>query len=137
MPSRARSGLAVVILAAGKGKRMKSDLPKVVFDLAGWPLIRHVVAAVEGLKPERTIAVTGHGREKVDAALAGIAVQTVLQREQKGTGHAVKCAQRTLRGFVGDVLDPPGDAVPVDRVVGQGPEDQKFDRARENGPFLL
>jgi len=109
MSNHTRSGLAVVILAAGKGKRMKSELPKVVFDLAGWPLIRHVVAAAKPLRAERTIAVTGHGRKLVDAALDGLDVDTVLQREQKGTGHAVKCAGKALAGMSGDVLVLLGD----------------------------
>ena len=109
MSRHPRSALAVVILAAGKGKRMKSDLPKVVFDLAGWPLIRHVLAAAAPLSAKKTIAVIGHGRRLVETALAGLDAETVLQREQKGTGHAVKCAERALKGFAGDVLVLLGD----------------------------
>jgi len=88
---------------------MKSDLPKVIFDLAGWPLIRHVLAAAAPLSAKKTIAVTGHGRSLVETALEGLDVETVLQREQKGTGHAVKCAERALKGFAGDVLVLLGD----------------------------
>jgi bifunctional UDP-N-acetylglucosamine pyrophosphorylase/glucosamine-1-phosphate N-acetyltransferase len=110
MSNHTRSDLAVVILAAGKGKRMRSDLPKVVFDLAGWPLIRHVVEAASKLSPDRTVAVTGHGRDAVEAALEGTGVETVVQREQKGTGHAVKSAEKALRGFTGDILVLVGDA---------------------------
>ena len=108
MSKNRRIGPAVVILAAGQGKRMKSDLPKVVFDLAGWPLIRHVLEAAKPLKAARTLAVTGHGRKLVEAAIPD--VQTVVQREQKGTGHAVKCAEKALKGFDGDVVVLLGDA---------------------------
>ncbi|MEN8148845.1 MAG: NTP transferase domain-containing protein [Planctomycetota bacterium] len=119
MSKNRRTGPAVVILAAGQGKRMKSDLPKVVFDLAGWPLIRHVIEAVKPLKAARTIAVTGHGRKLVEKAIEGAGVkgagvETVLQREQKGTGHAVKCAEKALKGFDGDVMVLLGD-VPLMR----------------------
>lgn len=108
--------LAVVILAAGKGKRMKSDLPKVLFDLSGWPLIRHVIDAVGRLKPARTIAVTGHGRKLVDQAIEGTGVETVVQREQKGTGHAVRCAEKALKGFTGTIMVVLGD-VPLVRTA--------------------
>jgi bifunctional UDP-N-acetylglucosamine pyrophosphorylase/glucosamine-1-phosphate N-acetyltransferase len=111
-----RHDLAVVILAAGKGKRMKSDLPKVLFDLSGWPLIRHVIDAAKRLKPTRMIAVTGHGRQLVDEALAGTDVETVVQREQKGTGHAIRCAEKALKGFDGTVLVLLGD-VPLVRTA--------------------
>jgi len=104
-----RSDLAVVVLAAGKGKRMKSDLPKVVFDLNGWPLVRHVTAAAKALRPARIVVVTGHGRERVEEALAGEPVETVVQRRQLGTGHAVRCAEKALKDFTGRVLVLYGD----------------------------
>jgi bifunctional UDP-N-acetylglucosamine pyrophosphorylase / glucosamine-1-phosphate N-acetyltransferase len=81
--------LSIVILAAGQGKRMKSDLPKVVQPLAGRPLLRHVIDAAETLQPATIEVVFGHGGEQVRKALTGAAVGWVLQAEQLGTGHAV------------------------------------------------
>ena len=95
-------------------KRMKSETPKVLFDLAGWPLIRHVIDAAKPLKAARTIAVTGHGRDRVEKAIEGLSVETVVQREQRGTGHAVKCAEKVLKGFTGEIVVLLGD-VPLIR----------------------
>ena len=81
--------LSVVILAAGQGKRMKSELPKVLQPLAGRPLLAHVVATARSLRPAAIHVVHGHGAEAVRAAIAGDDVVWVLQAEQKGTGHAV------------------------------------------------
>ena len=81
--------LSVVILAAGQGKRMASDLPKVLQPLAGRPLLAHVVATARALKPEAIHVVYGHGGERVRAAIAGADIHWVLQAEQKGTGHAL------------------------------------------------
>ncbi len=81
--------LAVVILAAGQGKRMKSDLPKVLQPLAGKPLLRHVVETARGLNADAIHVVYGHGGEQVRAAFANDALHWALQAEQKGTGHAV------------------------------------------------
>ena len=101
--------LAVVILAAGKGTRMKSDFHKVLHPIAGRPMLLHLIAAVEALAPERTVVVTGAGREQVEAAVAPHGVVTALQAEQLGTGHAVQQAQGALAGFEGDVLILYGD----------------------------
>ena len=82
--------LSIVILAAGQGKRMRSDLPKVVQPLAGRPLLRHVIDTARLLDPAAIHVVYGHGGEQVRAAMAGIAVDSwVLQAEQLGTGHAL------------------------------------------------
>ena len=81
--------LSVVILAAGQGKRMKSELPKVLQPLAGRPLLAHVVATARSLRPAAIHVVHGHGADTVRAAIAGDDVVWVLQAEQKGTGHAV------------------------------------------------
>jgi bifunctional UDP-N-acetylglucosamine pyrophosphorylase/glucosamine-1-phosphate N-acetyltransferase len=81
--------LAVVILAAGQGKRMKSDLPKVLQPLAGIPLLGHVVSRARTLNPSSVHVVYGHGGEAVRAALAKENLQWALQAEQLGTGHAV------------------------------------------------
>jgi bifunctional UDP-N-acetylglucosamine pyrophosphorylase/glucosamine-1-phosphate N-acetyltransferase len=81
--------LAVVILAAGQGKRMKSDLPKVLQPLAGRPLLGHVVSRARQLEPSSLHVVYGHGGDAVRAALANENLSWALQAEQLGTGHAV------------------------------------------------
>ena len=82
----------VVILAAGQGKRMYSDLPKVLHPLAGKALAAHVVDTARSLHPERLCLVYGHGGEAVRAALAAPDVSWALQSPQLGTGHAVRQA---------------------------------------------
>jgi bifunctional UDP-N-acetylglucosamine pyrophosphorylase/glucosamine-1-phosphate N-acetyltransferase len=81
--------LSVVILAAGQGKRMVSDLPKVLQPLAGRPMLDHVVRTARTLGPDAIHIVHGHGAERVRAAIADPGVRWALQAEQKGTGHAV------------------------------------------------
>ena len=81
--------LAVVILAAGQGKRMKSALPKVLQPLAGQPLLRHVLKRARQLQPDSVHVVYGHGGEQVRAAIGDADVQWSLQAEQLGTGHAL------------------------------------------------
>jgi bifunctional UDP-N-acetylglucosamine pyrophosphorylase/glucosamine-1-phosphate N-acetyltransferase len=102
--------VAAVILAAGQGTRMKSSKPKVAFELCGWPMVRHVVEAVRTLRPAKTVVVVGHGREQVTAALDAVPRLTfAVQREQRGTGDAVKSALSSLKGFDGTVLVLCGD----------------------------
>lgn len=84
--------LSVVILAAGKGTRMKSVLPKVMQPLAGRPLLRHVVDTAQALSARRTLIVYGHGGDLVQKAFAGTGLLWAEQAEQKGTGHAVQMA---------------------------------------------
>ncbi len=81
--------LGVVILAAGMGKRMRSDLPKVLHPLAGRPMLAHVVAAATRIGAAHTVVVYGHGGDKVRAALADQDCAWVEQAQQLGTGHAV------------------------------------------------
>ena len=81
--------LAVVILAAGKGTRMKSDLPKVLHPIAGRPMVQHVVDAAGALDPDNTVLIYGHGGEAVRQAVTGSRLQWAEQAEQLGTGHAV------------------------------------------------
>jgi len=81
--------VSVVILAAGQGKRMCSDLPKVLQPLAGRPLLAHVIATVQTLDPDRICVVYGHGGDLVKEAFAAEDLAWVLQAEQLGTGHAV------------------------------------------------
>ena len=88
--------LSVVIMAAGKGTRMRSSRPKVLHALGGKPLLGHVVATAEALAPSRCIVVTGHGAEAVEAAFAGEQRVFVRQMPQLGTGHAVQQAVPAL-----------------------------------------
>ena len=88
--------LTVVILAAGQGKRMRSDLPKVLQPLAGKPLLQHVVDTARKLAPSAIHVVYGHGGEQVQAALSHEALGWALQAEQKGTGHAVAQAMPAI-----------------------------------------
>ena len=88
--------LSIVILAAGQGKRMKSDLPKVLQPLAEKPLLKHVLDTAATLQASQTIVVYGHGGDRVREALATEKVQWVLQAEQLGTGHAVAQAMPSI-----------------------------------------
>ena len=88
--------LSVVIMAAGKGTRMRSARPKVLHALGGKPLLGHVVATAESLAPQHCIVVTGHGAEAVEAAFAGEQRAFVRQMPQLGTGHAVQQAVPAL-----------------------------------------
>ena len=87
----------IVILAAGKGTRMRSQLPKVLHRLADKPLLSHVLDAADGIADAHKIVVTGHGAETVRAAYQDRSCTFVEQREQLGTGHAVHCALTELR----------------------------------------
>ena len=101
--------LSVVILAAGQGKRMNSDLPKVLQPLAGEPLLQHVIGAARALNPDSVYVVYGHGGAQVQAALHDAPVEWVLQADQLGTGHAVMQAmcvipdEHTVLVLYGDV----------------------------------
>ena len=103
--------VAVIVLAAGQGTRMNSDLPKVLHPLAGAPLVAHALATARALDPDRTILVTSHGAEAVAAAARAIdpELRVVEQREQLGTAHAVRQALPELAGFAGEVVVLYGD----------------------------
>lgn len=101
--------VAAIILAAGMGTRMKSDLHKVLHPIAGRPMLLHLVNSVASLSPERTVVVVGARREQVEAAVAPHGAMTAHQAEQLGTGHAVAQAEAALAGFEGDVLILYGD----------------------------
>jgi bifunctional UDP-N-acetylglucosamine pyrophosphorylase/glucosamine-1-phosphate N-acetyltransferase len=98
----------VIVLAAGKGTRMKSELPKVLHPLAGRPLIDYAIASAAEIRPERVVLVVGHGAEQVRAH-CGSGVEYVLQQPQLGTGHAVQQALPYFFGFDGDVVITYGD----------------------------
>jgi bifunctional UDP-N-acetylglucosamine pyrophosphorylase/glucosamine-1-phosphate N-acetyltransferase len=122
--------LDVIVLAAGQGKRMRSDLPKVLHPLAGRALLAHVLDTAHALSPRMTIVVHGHGAERVRAAFPQADLEWVLQAEQLGTGHAVQQAmpkvdaKSTVVILYGDVplvraeslkrlIDAAGDGVAV------------------------
>ncbi len=93
-------GLAIAILAAGKGTRLNSNRPKVLHEIAGKPLLAHVVAAATHVvAPQNIFAIIGHEADRVREALAGAGINFVLQREQRGTGDAIAVAQAALQGF--------------------------------------
>jgi bifunctional UDP-N-acetylglucosamine pyrophosphorylase/glucosamine-1-phosphate N-acetyltransferase len=84
--------LEIIVLAAGQGKRMRSQLPKILHPLGGKPLLAHVLASARALAPRRIVIVHGHGAEQVRAAFSDADVEWALQAEQLGTGHAVQQA---------------------------------------------
>ncbi|MEL7981059.1 bifunctional UDP-N-acetylglucosamine diphosphorylase/glucosamine-1-phosphate N-acetyltransferase GlmU [Vreelandella titanicae] len=88
--------LDIVILAAGKGTRMRSQIPKVLHPLAGKPMVQHVLDTASGLQPDRTHVVIGHGADQLREVLAEKPVKFAVQAEQKGTGHAVAQALEQL-----------------------------------------
>lgn len=102
---------ALIILAAGQGTRMNSDLPKVLHRLAGAPLLAHALHAGTALAPARTVVVAGHGAPAVSAATHKLCPEgeIVVQSEQNGTAHAVAQAAAALHGFSGDALVLYGD----------------------------
>ena len=102
--------LAIAILAAGKGTRMKSDLPKVLHPLAGKSLIDRVLSCTQGLNPDKQIIVIGHQAKVVSESLKSYTnLNFVLQEPQNGTGHAVQQISPELKGFKGELLVLNGD----------------------------
>jgi bifunctional UDP-N-acetylglucosamine pyrophosphorylase/glucosamine-1-phosphate N-acetyltransferase len=102
--------LAVAVLAAGKGTRMKSALPKVLQPLAGATLVERVLGSCEQLSPERRLLIVGHQAERVEHSLAQHSgLEFVLQQPQNGTGHAVQQLLQPLEGFRGELLVLNGD----------------------------
>ena len=91
-------GLITIILAAGKGTRMKSKLPKVLHCAGGKPMVEHVLDAAKSAGSTRNIVVVGFGREQVQAVL-GDKAEIVLQEEQLGTGHAVMQAEPLINSM--------------------------------------
>jgi bifunctional UDP-N-acetylglucosamine pyrophosphorylase/glucosamine-1-phosphate N-acetyltransferase len=93
-------GLAVVIMAAGKGTRLKSRRPKVLHEVGGKPLLSHVVATAGRLAENEDIyVIVGHEAERVREAVAGIGVQFIEQKQQRGTGHAIQSARDAISGY--------------------------------------
>jgi len=106
--------LAVIILAAGQGTRMKSARHKVLHPVAGRSMLLHLLASVGELTPGRRVVVVGAGRDQVESAVADMDVTIAVQEKQLGTGHAVAQARDALGGFSGDILILYGD-VPLVR----------------------
>src|SRR5258706_3455838 len=101
---------AVAILAAGKGTRLKSQLPKVIHQMGGKPFLQHVIDAARQIVPAKDIfAIIGHEAERVKEAVAHSGIGFVLQKEQLGTGHALMMSRQTLAGY-DHVLVLSGDA---------------------------
>ena len=115
---------AVVILAAGQGTRMRSDMHKVLHPIAGRPLLLHLLDRVEGMGAQKRVVVVGKGRDQVEVALNGRDVAVVHQAQQKGTAHAVQQAASALGGYDGAVVilyadTPFVEAATLQRMLGR------------------
>lgn len=100
---------ATIIMAAGKGTRMKSDLPKVLHKVSGKPMLLHTINLAKSVNSERIIAIIGHKKELVIDVIKPLGVEYAVQEPQLGTGHAVQQTQPLLKDFTGDVLVLSGD----------------------------
>jgi bifunctional UDP-N-acetylglucosamine pyrophosphorylase / glucosamine-1-phosphate N-acetyltransferase len=119
-----------VVLAAGKGTRMKSELPKVLIEVCDRPMIDYVLDTLEAAGVERVLVVVGYRADLVLKALANRPrVEFVEQTEQHGTGHAVMVCRQALRGHTGPVLIVTGDS-PLAQVDSLGKLFDEFDRQR-------
>lgn len=108
---------AAIVLAAGKGTRMKSDLHKVLHPIAGRAMLDHLLETVDSLGPQRKIVVLGSGRAQVEPIATARGAEVVVQETQLGTGHAVQQAEAALAGFDGEVLILYGDVPLVERAT--------------------
>ncbi|MEA3039456.1 MAG: bifunctional UDP-N-acetylglucosamine pyrophosphorylase / glucosamine-phosphate N-acetyltransferase, partial [Sphingomonadales bacterium] len=113
-------------LAAGKGTRMKSDLHKVLHPLAGRPMLEHLLASVDALRPAHTAVVIGSGREQVEPLVQRHGGVVVVQEPQQGTAHAALQAEGALQGFEGDILILYGDTP----LVGTATMERMLERLR-------
>src|SRR5271166_3420955 len=96
-PTPPHPRIAIAIMAAGKGTRLKSKHPKVLHEVGGKPLLAHVISAAQKVVPAPDIfVIIGHEAERVRAAVAGAGVNFVVQAEQRGTGHALMVAREAL-----------------------------------------
>lgn len=127
-------GPVAVILAAGQGKRMKSDKPKVLHEVCGQSMIRHVVNAAFGAGVSDVVVIVGQGADEVKASLAGTPnVHFALQERQHGTGDAVKSAQSVLSGYSGPVMILVGD----EPCLRSGPLAELLEKQKESGVACL
>ncbi|WP_456342135.1 bifunctional UDP-N-acetylglucosamine diphosphorylase/glucosamine-1-phosphate N-acetyltransferase GlmU [Thermovibrio sp.] len=133
-------GFKAVILAAGKGTRFKSELPKVLHKVLGKPMLWYVIKAAKEAGAEDVIVVVGHKKELVEEFLKGEYpdVKTVYQEEQLGTGHAVMCGAELLKGYGGKVVVLNGDAPLIRaediRAIAQTPGDMVVLTAETDEP---
>ena len=125
----AKTPLAIITLAAGKGTRMKSDLHKVLHPIAGLPMIEHLLASAAALNPAMSVVIAGHGRDQLEARLGDGAIIAV-QDPQLGTAHAVQQAEAALSGFAGDVLILYGDVPFVTAATMQRMLDRLHEKDR-------
>ena len=107
-PQTERPPLAVVILAAGLGTRMKSDVPKVLHEVCGRPMLSYVIDAALSVSPERVVVVTGPDQEAI-AEIMPVGCERAVQQERRGTGDAVRAGLEPLSDFAGDVMVLYGD----------------------------
>src|SRR5207302_720089 len=104
------ASFAIAIMAAGKGTRLKSKHPKVLHEVGGKPLLAHVIAAArQVVSPEDIYAIIGHEAELVRQRVEGTGIRFVVQEPQRGTGHALMCAEPALNGY-DEVIVLSGDA---------------------------
>jgi bifunctional UDP-N-acetylglucosamine pyrophosphorylase / glucosamine-1-phosphate N-acetyltransferase len=104
------SDTSIIILAAGKGTRMRSDLAKVLHRAGGRTLLEHVVRACQPLKPAQVLVVVGYQAEEVARVAKELGAETVVQQPQRGTGHALQIARRAIRKSTRVAIVLPGDA---------------------------
>lgn len=109
MSVQGHADTVAIVLAAGQGTRMQSDLAKVLHPMAGEPLLAHVLRALRDTGVGRVLVVIGHQRERVQEAFADADVEWIVQAEQRGTGHAIMMAKDALAGFTGTLLVVCGD----------------------------
>jgi len=109
-PEMKAKDTAILLLAAGKGTRMRSELAKVLHRAGGLSLVEHVVRACQALKPIQLLVVIGHQAEEVSAVVTALGAQTVVQQPQRGTGHAMQVARRAIRKSAKFAIVVPGDA---------------------------
>ena len=103
--------LRVIILAAGKGTRMNSELPKVVHSILNKAMINYVLDTATAFKPQRTYIVVGYKRELVENVVSNTnsKIEYIYQKQQRGTGHAIKVCKKALGSYKGNVLILNGD----------------------------
>lgn len=101
--------LVTVIMAAGKGTRMKSDLPKVLHKINNRPMVHYVIDLAKEVQSERIVLIIGHKKEMAEEACKDMPVEFVYQIQQLGTGHAVQMTEPLLTDFTGDILVLSGD----------------------------
>ncbi|UTW54882.1 bifunctional UDP-N-acetylglucosamine diphosphorylase/glucosamine-1-phosphate N-acetyltransferase GlmU [Kordiimonas sp. SCSIO 12610] len=131
--------IAAVILAAGKGTRMKSEKHKVLHDIAGQPMLFHLMDTVQGLGCSKQVLIVGSGREQLETAIAGAdySAEFAVQEEQLGTGHAVMMAEKSLSGFDGDVIILFGDTPFIPNSVMEQMLEAKNNKANKPGIVVL